>query len=185
MRYLEIRRHAFTKKGADRGRGSHLSQEGVAAARRVGAQIGPFAPLVSSDAHRTLETAIAMGFAVNDVTPFGAGYLGVVEHHDQWSWPSPYLRYRVLLATDATLAAAAAQELGLWRSVVAQVPDGESGLIVSHGGAIEPTLGPALPECDHEAWGQPFADLDGSASPLMASVGAPSSFGGLPLRRQA
>lgn len=41
MRTIEIRRHAYTKKGETRGKGSHLSAEGVAQARRIGAQIGP------------------------------------------------------------------------------------------------------------------------------------------------
>ena len=36
MGILEVRRHAFTKKGTGRGRGSHLSQAGVAFARRIG-----------------------------------------------------------------------------------------------------------------------------------------------------
>jgi hypothetical protein len=33
MRWLEVRRHSLTKKGPARGRGSHLSAEGVALAR--------------------------------------------------------------------------------------------------------------------------------------------------------
>lgn len=35
MRTVDLQRHSFTKKGDDRGRGSHLSGEGVRAARRV------------------------------------------------------------------------------------------------------------------------------------------------------
>ena len=35
MRRLEVRRHSFTKKGDDRGRGSDLSQPGVTAAHRL------------------------------------------------------------------------------------------------------------------------------------------------------
>jgi hypothetical protein len=37
MRWLEVRRHSLTEKGAARGRGSQLSAEGVALARLVGA----------------------------------------------------------------------------------------------------------------------------------------------------
>ena len=39
MRWLEVRRHSLTKKGAARGRGSHLSAEGVMLARLVGAKL--------------------------------------------------------------------------------------------------------------------------------------------------
>ena len=42
MRTIEIRRHAHTKKGEGRGKGSHRSTEGVALARKIGGEIGPF-----------------------------------------------------------------------------------------------------------------------------------------------
>src|SRR5215471_19815319 len=95
MRYLEVRRHSFTKKGDGRGRGSHLSRAGVEAARAVGAELGPVAYVAVSESPRTLETAIAMGVAVDDLLPLGAGYsTPEVAHHDQWNWTTPYARYR-------------------------------------------------------------------------------------------
>ena len=91
MRYLEVRRHSFTKKGEERGRGSHLSQEGVSAARAVGAELGPV-PYVASESPRTLETAVAMAFAVDDTLPLGWGYsTSKVAHHEQWTWEMPYV----------------------------------------------------------------------------------------------
>ena len=160
VRYLEIRRHSFTKKGG-RGRGSDLSPEGVAAARAVGPELGEVAYVATSEAPRTVETAIAMGFAVDDLLPTGSGYVGTVRHHDQWSWHSPYVRYRELFKSDPVLAAAAARELELWHSVLGRVPDGAKALVVSHGGMIEPTLVAAVPAGDHEKWGEPFSHLDG------------------------
>jgi hypothetical protein len=41
-------RHSLNKKDAGRGRGSHLSAEGVALARMVGEGLGPFALVVTS-----------------------------------------------------------------------------------------------------------------------------------------
>src|SRR5262249_59700664 len=41
MRLIEVRRHSLTKKGEGRGKGSHLSPEGVALARKIGGGIGP------------------------------------------------------------------------------------------------------------------------------------------------
>lgn len=61
MRWLEVRRHSLTKKGSARGRGSHLSAQGVALARAVGDQLGPIAYVVTSQSPRAIETAIAMG----------------------------------------------------------------------------------------------------------------------------
>ena len=60
MRTLEIRRHCFTKKGADRGQGSQLSAAGVAQARRLGEHLGPFDRVLTSRVPRTLETALAI-----------------------------------------------------------------------------------------------------------------------------
>src|SRR5262245_40559339 len=65
VRWLEVRRHSYTKKGAARGRGSHLSAEGVAFARAIGATLGPFSYVVTNELPRAVETAVAMGFAVD------------------------------------------------------------------------------------------------------------------------
>ena len=162
MRHLEVRRHSFTKKGDARGRGSHLSGEGVRAARSAGAELGPLAYVAVSELPRTLETAIAMGFAVDDILPLGAGYsTAEVAHHDQWTWPRPYVRYRELLDGGGPLADAARREFDVWRSAVDRIADGETALIVSHGGRIEPTFVVALPDADVAAWGPPFSHLDG------------------------
>jgi broad specificity phosphatase PhoE len=161
MRQLEVRRHSFTKKGDNRGRGSALSSKGVAAARAVGTRIGPVIYVAASQAPRTVETAIAMGYAVDDILPMGSGYVGRVAHHDQWSWPDPFLRYQQLLDDDAALAEAADRELKLWRMVLDRVSEHGKALIVSHGGIIEPTLVAAVPGGDYPNWGQPFSHLDG------------------------
>jgi hypothetical protein len=102
-----------------------------------------------------------MGYAVDDTLPMGSGYVGQVAHHDQWSWPSPFVRYRQLLGEDPVLAAAVDLELKLWRSVIDRLPEEGKALIVSHGGIIEPTLVAAVPAGDHASWGRPFSHLDG------------------------
>jgi broad specificity phosphatase PhoE len=104
MRWLEVRRHSLTKNGAARGRGSHLSAEGVALARLVGESLGPFARVVTSASPRAIETAVAMGFAVDDTVELPSGYVpGEVAHHDQWRWPRPYRSYAELLARGGEL----------------------------------------------------------------------------------
>ncbi|MDQ2741632.1 MAG: hypothetical protein M3Z66_04960, partial [Chloroflexota bacterium] len=45
--------------------GRHLSQAGVDLARRTGNQMGPFDRVITSTVARAYETAIAMGFAVD------------------------------------------------------------------------------------------------------------------------
>ena len=61
MTTLEIRRHSLRKNTG----GSQLSQEGVDLARKLGESMGPFAVVATSVVPRARETALAMGFAVD------------------------------------------------------------------------------------------------------------------------
>lgn len=161
-RWLEVRRHSLTKKDASRGRGSHLSREGVALAREVGAGTGPFAYVVTGELPRHLETALAMGFAVDGTVRLPSGYIpGEVEHHEQWRWDQPYVRYRELLERKRRLSEVADAHREIWLHALESISDGESALVISSGGAIEPTLVACLPDADHSAWGQPFSHCDG------------------------
>jgi broad specificity phosphatase PhoE len=163
MRWLEVRRHSLTKKDVGRGRGSHLSAEGVALARLVGESLGPFARVVTSASPRAVQTAVAMGFAVDDTVQLPSGYVpGEVDHHEQWRWPRPYRVYADLLARGGGLAAAAEAHRRAWTSLVEVVPDGAAALVVAHGGGIEPGLVACLPGADHGSWGAPFAHCDGA-----------------------
>lgn len=163
MRWLEVRRHSLTKKGTERGHGSHLSADGVALARRIGEEVGPVAYAVTNGLSRSVETAIAMGCAVDADIPLPSGYVpGEVAHHDQWQWPQPYVHYARLLANGTGLAAVAARHSEVWVGAVENVADGETALIISSGGSIEPTLVACFADDDHAAWGKPFSHCDGA-----------------------
>ena len=83
---------------------------------------------------RAIETAIAMGFAVDDTIELPSGYVpGEVDHHDQWHWPRPYRTYAELIARPSGLAAVAEARRFAWTDVVEAVPD-DAGLVVGHGG---------------------------------------------------
>ncbi len=69
MKTIEIRRHTYRTKP-----GQHLSQQGVTLARHVGEGIGPFARVVTSTVPRAFETAIAMGFAVDEQNELMSSY---------------------------------------------------------------------------------------------------------------
>jgi broad specificity phosphatase PhoE len=168
MRWLEVRRrHSLTKKSSIRGPGSHLSQEGVDLARLVGRSLGPFASVVTSASPRAIETALAMGYAVDDTVDLPSGYLpGQEAHHDQWHWPQPYRRYAELLAQLPELAAVGDAHRELWIRLLAAVPDGAAVLVICHGGGIEPALVSCLPHADHDSWGRPFVHC-GRRTPVL------------------
>jgi broad specificity phosphatase PhoE len=163
MRWLEVRRHSLTKKGLARGRGSHLSAQGVALARAAGAELGPIAYVLTSTAPRAVETAIAMGLAIDDAVDLPSGYVpGEVEFHEQWTWDQPYMRYAELIARGGGLARVAQAHRAVWTRVVEQVDDDAAALFVGHGGAIEPALVDCLPDADYHRWGGLFGHCDGA-----------------------
>jgi broad specificity phosphatase PhoE len=140
-----------------------VSQEGVDLARLVGRSLGSFAFVVTSASPRAIETALAMGYAVDDTVDLPSGYLpGEIAHHDQWHWPQPYRRYAKLLAQLPWFTAVADAHRGLWTGLVAAVPDGAAVLVVCHGGGIEPGLVTCLPHADHGTWGPPLAHCEGA-----------------------
>src|SRR6185436_5973238 len=86
MKTIEIRRHSIRTKPGD-----HLSQEGVTLARRVGGNLGPFDRVVTSTLLRALETAIAMGFAVDEQNQLMSSYGADVEQ--EIPWPQSFAVY--------------------------------------------------------------------------------------------
>src|SRR5262245_19643470 len=63
MRVVEVRRQSLVRDHV------HLSQAGIELAQRVGSKLGSFHRVVTSHITRTLETAVAMGFAVDEQWP--------------------------------------------------------------------------------------------------------------------
>lgn len=167
MKYLEVRRHSLTKKGEERGSGSHLSSEGVRLARRAGETLGPFAYVVASIVPRTLETAVAMGFAPDVCIDHGGGplweaSLEEVPFHAQWEADEPFGLYRDAIARGGAMHELAQLQVDIWTSALDRVPDGAAALVVTHGGLSDGGLVHALPDDDHASWGSPIAHLEGA-----------------------
>ena len=62
MKIIEFRRHSIRVKPSP-----HLTQEGVEKARKVGDSLSGFNLVLSSSAPRAIETAVAMGYAVDGI----------------------------------------------------------------------------------------------------------------------
>jgi broad specificity phosphatase PhoE len=167
VRILEIRRHSLTKKGESRGSGSTLSADGVRLARKVGADMGPFAYVVASLIPRTTETALAMGFAVDGLVEMGKGgweeATAEIDHRSLRSDDGLYLRYLERFAARGAVERVGQEQARIWEETIGRVGDGESALLLTHGGLIEPALIAALPvDWDHSRWGRGFNHCDGA-----------------------
>ena len=162
MKFVELRRHSYTKKDGGRGRGSHLSQQGVDAARAEGGRLDHVRYVGVSESPRTMETAVAMGFAVDDVLGIaGSNVTGEVEFHEWWDWPNPWAVYRERIDTRPKLATYVAEQVEIVVAAAVHVADGETALLIGHGGWIEPTVVAAIDRDDLDDWGPPFDHLDG------------------------
>lgn len=151
MRFVEVRRHTMRVKP-----GQHLSQEGVTLARRIGDTIGPFNRVVTSTIPRAFETAIAMGFAVDEEAEvFSSLIEGVEEEIGSWDagFPAFSTAYQRGGATSQ-LADLLATRL---TEIAQALPEGGAALVISHGGMIEAAAVGCLPQGDHATWGR-FCD---------------------------
>jgi broad specificity phosphatase PhoE len=165
VRVLEVRRHVFTKKGAERGRGSHLSQAGVDLARRIGEEAGRFDLVQVRPIPRTMETAIAMGFAVDDVVealgPEDQDLYQEIGHLERWGWPTPLAEFARLIDLGNQTTTLSQLVHDHFRSMLAQIPEDGRALAISHGRVIECGVLPFSASDTYADWGEPFRHGEG------------------------
>jgi broad specificity phosphatase PhoE len=152
VRYLEVRRHSKRVRP-----GQHLSRWGVTLARRVGEGLGPFDRVVTSPLPRCVETAVAMGFAVEGTVAALAGPDGRGETFPQAGevdWAAGWAGMAEMVRGGGPLATFAAGQAAIWCEIVRALPEGGRALLIGHGGAF---LGGAAitlrPGDDYVGWG--------------------------------
>ena len=154
MKTVEIRRHSMRQKPGD-----HLSQQGVTLARLVGQNLGPFDRVVTSTLPRALETAIAMGFAVDEQNELMSSYGTAVER--EAPWPLSLAGYAEVVSAGGAAAKYANQLAAIYTKLANFLADGRAALVINHGGVLEMGAVACLPEADHIAWGSHFEYCEG------------------------
>ena len=131
--------------------GQHLTQAGVDLARRVGVGMGRFGRVLTSRVPRAYETAIAMGYAVDEqlealsATPDGLGA--------EVDWRAGCAVFARAARADGVTARYARQLGDVMRSIAAALPEGGRALVVSHGGIVEASAVGCRPDDDFAGWG--------------------------------
>ena len=147
MRTLEVRRHSIREKPSP-----HLSQEGVALARRVGEEMGPFDLVLTSRLPRAFETAIAMGFAVDrQVKKLGTGHLPKVG--GEVDFARGFSGWAEAVRRGGKAAKHARRQAKLWRRIARELPDDGRALLIGHEGIMEGGVLGCLPDLDVSGWG--------------------------------
>ena len=154
MKTIEIRRHSIRSKP-----GAHLSQQGVTLARLVGQNLGPFDRVVTSTLPRAFETAIAMGFAVDEQSELMSSYGNDVEL--EAPWPLTLAEYGQAVQKGGAAARYAYQLADGYRGLAEYLAEGRAALVINHGGVLELGAVACLPNADHASWGQHFEPCEG------------------------
>jgi broad specificity phosphatase PhoE len=166
VRVAEVRRHSYTKKGEGRGVGSHLSADGVRLARDVGTEMGPFEYVAVSEQPRTLETAIAMGYAVDAIGDVAGevdwdAFLAEIGHHERWAWEHPFVMFATMAKRGGATTRLGEAVRTAWLDASHRAGAGGSALVVTHGRVIETGLVTCFPDAHHHLWGAPFNHCEG------------------------
>jgi len=146
VKTIEIRRHS--KRSIP---GAHLSQEGITLGRRIGQDIGPFERVITSTLPRAFETAIAMGFAVNEQVELMSTYDDSVEH--EVPWPQDFMVYAKAVQRDKAAAHYSKKLARFYAELAETLTENGAALVINHGGIVELGVVAAFPSADYESWG--------------------------------
>lgn len=155
MKILEIRRHSIRHNQS-----GHLSQEGVRLARSVGETLGPFDFVATSTLTRALETALAMGFAVDEQVELMSTYGAEVQA--EAPWPLSYFHYAQVVKQDGAAARYAYQLFDYYVDTLNKIADGGAVLAINHGGVVELGVVACLPDEDFSTWGDEVSYCEGA-----------------------
>jgi broad specificity phosphatase PhoE len=144
-RLIDHRRHTMRAKP-----GEHLNQVGVELARRVGAgefgAIPRYDLVVTSPSPRAFETAIAIGFAVDE--QLDELWMGDAAHDP----PIDFAHYATQVRERPRLALFVRRLARVLGSIVDRLPPDGAALVVSHGGVVELSALELLPTANRALW---------------------------------
>ena len=146
MKTIEIRRHSIRATP-----GQNLSQPGVSLARLIGEEMGRFERVITSPLPRAYQTAIAMGFAVDQTSELLATYGDEVNL--ECPWPASFSEYAAAVRKNGATARYARSLADFYQELARSMPEGAATLVVNHGGVVELSAVACLPEADLDPLG--------------------------------
>ena len=155
MKTIEVRRHSIRSKPGD-----HLSQEGVKLARRIGEDMGPFERVVTSTLPRAFETAIAMGFAVDEQVELMSSYGPDVE--SEAPWPQSFAAYAKAVKRGNAAAGYGKRLADYYANLADSLNEDEAALVINHGGIVELGVVASFPGADYDTWGEAVDYCEGA-----------------------
>ena len=152
--WLEVRRHAQRRKPEQ-----NLAQEGVDLARATSTAGRSFARVVTSAVPCAVQTAVAMGHAVDEEDPWLSSLGQVVSAEIEWD--AGFRGFHDAIRSHRATELYARMQAMLWRQVLTEVQDGEDVLIVTHGGIAEAGAIASASWTDLDSWGDELGYCEG------------------------
>lgn len=146
MKTIEVRRHSIRERLSQ-----DLSEQGLVLARFVAEGIGPFQRVITSRIPRAFQTAIAMGFEVDEQVDLLNTYGDAVEA--QIPWPANFSEYTLPVLRGGASTRYAERLTEFYTQLAESLPEGGSALVITHGGVVEISAVACFPTGDHDAWG--------------------------------
>ena len=155
MRTLVHLRHAEREPG-----GVHLTAQAVRLSAQLGRRLGSFDRVIASSKPRAVETAEAMGHAVDERLAELSGLPAPLERWLEREVPRSFSDYVAFVRQVEEARVHAAVLAHLWERELDRLSDGGRLLIVSHAGVIELGVVGALGQVVG-LWGPTLAHLEG------------------------
>lgn len=146
MKTIEVRRHSIRERMSQ-----DLSDQGRLLARFIGEEIGPFQRVLTSGIPRAFQTALAMGFQVDEQVELLNTYGDSVE--SEIPWPASFDEYTAPVLRGGAPKRYAERLLAYYTALVESLPEGGAALVITHGGVVEIGAVACFPNADHLAWG--------------------------------
>ena len=141
-----MRRHSIRERMSQ-----DLSEQGRLLARFIGEEIGPFQRVLTSCIPRAIQTAVAMGFQVDEQVELFNPYNDSVEA--EIHWPASFDEYTIPVLCGGPAKRYGASLLAYYSHLAESLPDGGAALVISHGGVVELGAVACLPNANHVIWG--------------------------------
>jgi hypothetical protein len=116
--------------------------------------------VVTSTLPRAFETAIAMGFAVDEQLELMSAYGDSVEH--EVPWPQSFAAYAKAVKREKAAGHYARQLAGFYTELANSLTEGGAALVINHGGIVELGVVASFPGADYESWGGPVHYCEGA-----------------------
>jgi broad specificity phosphatase PhoE len=146
MKTIEVRRHSIRERMSQ-----DLSEQGLALARLVAEGVGPFQRVVTSCLPRAFQTAVAMGFNVDEQVELLNTYGDAVEA--EVPWPASFNEYTAPILRGWAATHYAERLVTFYHQLAESLPEGGAALVITHGGVVEIGAVACFPRADHAAWG--------------------------------